>query len=97
MAELELMAEGANGGPVIFDENYNNLSIIHILGLRQFVQFQSAVRERYFSDAPTSELFGPFIGLHNIVDWTDFETLADAILAEKKRLASVAKQKGGAQ
>src|SRR5687768_8466990 len=93
IADLELMAAGANGGPVVIDENNDRPTIVHCLGLEPFARFYSAVSEQWFPNMSYSDLLGPFAGMWALPDWTDFETLADAIIKEQKRVAAVAKDR----
>lgn len=91
--ELRLLAAGANGGSVEpDDQDFPNLQAC--LSPSRFACFAWAVRERWFSaDCSYEKTFGLF-ELTDIEKWETYETLADAILAERKRLDAVAKQKG---
>lgn len=83
IAELKLIACGANGSPVVFDDNYfpNLQSAMYPAALANFA---GAVAEQYFPDQKWDDLL--IFGIRHMEKWQTFETLADAIISEQKRL-----------
>lgn len=96
--ELKLLAAGANGGEVMLDDQEFHC-LQSAMYPAAFGRFAASVKDRYFTDAESGkweETFGLF-GIVDIEKWTDFETLADAILAERQRLDQVKKKQTGAK
>lgn len=91
--DLKLLACGANGGACELSEDWPYIQTI--LYPSQFEAFRLAVRDIYAPDAtPYADMRGPFT-FSSIDLWATFETLADAIIAERKRVNAIEKQKGG--
>lgn len=84
--ELRLLAAGANGGDVVLTDDYSTLPAY--LSSAAFQQFAWAVSMRYFQDTPNGEV--GLMLVTNLEQWSTFDTLADAILEERKRI----KEKG---
>lgn len=86
--ELKLLAAGANGGEVSITKRRGIVAALRIPSMHSF---RSAVVRRYFHAewrrCETPRSIGA-IGK----EWKTFETLADAVIAERKRLDAVKKQ-----
>lgn len=98
ISELQLLAAGANGWEVVLDDDqFANLQ--SAMNPADLARFATAVEQRWFDGnvgayTQASRLFG----ISDIEKWETFETLADAIIEERKRLERVEKmreQKGG--
>lgn len=93
IADLKLMAAGANGGEVCIDDDMFQ-SMQACMNPSAFSNFARAVKSEWFTDAMGYYFEPLFIfELGDIEKWSNFETLADAIIEERKRIDAVEKQK----
>lgn len=90
IADLRLLAAGANGWFVELDES-DPPCIYCRLNPGELSRLAWAVESVWFPEEDRNSV-GLFT-IHDIEKWSTFETLADAIIAERKRLDAVAKQK----
>lgn len=89
--ELKLLAAGANGASVVLDDDYFQ-RLQNALYPEQLARFANAVQDTFFGEFTRNEL--QIFCITGIELWKDFDTLADAILAERKRLDAAKKQEG---
>ena len=87
--ELKLMAYGANSGTFELSDDYEFSAIFRVLGGASMAKFAYAVRDFYFAECDFQQLCG--FDITNIESWETFETLADRIIEERKRLDAIAK------
>lgn len=93
--ELQLLAWGAQGCEVVPDPDTEWPTLFQCYAPEDLARFAGAVRERYFQeDAPETSLFDLCSGARH---WQDFDTLANQVVAERKRLDLVAAQKAAQQ
>lgn len=88
--DLKLLAAGANGGAVVLGGD--RPTIPRYLDAGSKVSFCWAVGERWF---PDDQYKCALFRITDLNKWSDFETLADAIIEERKRLDRNAKQECG--
>lgn len=97
IADLKLLAAGANGGRVEPDDDmFPNLQTC--LTPKAFANFASAVQLEWFTGENGTALVSLFLfRLLDIEKWATYETLADAIIEERKRIEAIVKQKASEQ
>lgn len=85
--DLKLLAYGADGCTFELDDD-EFPCLQRVLSPAVFARFAFAVREVFLSEYISSELL--ILDITSIADWSTFDTLADAIIKERKRLDSLA-------
>lgn len=89
--ELELLAWGAQGCEVVPDRDTEWPTLLQCYAPEDLGRFASAVQERFFQkDAKETLLFDIVSGTRH---WENFDTLAEQVVAERKRLDLVAARK----
>lgn len=89
IADLKHLAAGANGCPV-----GNEMALVHCMTTDGFARFAGAVKATWLTDE-NGYFFENmlFFDITDIEKWETFDTLADAIIAERKRIDAVNKAK----
>ncbi|AMV18886.1 hypothetical protein [Planctomyces sp. SH-PL14] len=90
--ELELLAAGANGGAVELDPHGEWPTLLQYLPPDRTEVFAWAVRDRFFPN----DVDGTFLfSMTSASKWETFESLANEICKERKRLDQMASVRAG--